>query len=153
MPYDPNAPTIRELILENIESTLTAMGPPNFKNRFTKVVRYFGNTIEFPSYPAVSIVPGATTTTDQRLALLEHRMPVSLILMVRSQDWRHDLETLIADVRVAILADWTRGGVALTTRGTTEEIIDSEPSSPLGAAHIELEVLYRTLYEDPGSAI
>lgn len=154
MAYDPTVLTVRERILLNIEESLTAIkGAPTYYHKVAKVRRFLGNTLEFPNYPAIAIVPGQDKADDSRLGLIEYRLPVTLLLMVKSQRWPADLSRLIADVRVAMTTDWTRGGLALTTCGTVEEIYDSEPSAPLGGAQLEYEVLYRTLYHDPGSAI
>lgn len=154
MSYDSTSETIREQILANVETTLlTIKGPPSYHHYVREVRRFAGNLMEFPNYPAIAIIPGTTKNDDSRLGMVEHVLPITLAVMVKSQRWRQDVETLLADCRVALTADWTRGGVALTTRGALEDILDSEPSSPLGAAQMELEVLYRTLYHDPGSAI
>jgi len=152
MAYDPTADTIREKILDNIETTLRTIIEPAYGSTLTNVVRYIGNDFEVTNYPAVAIVPGLQRNDDSRLALIEHTLPITLLLMVRAQNWRQKIERLTADVRVALLSDYTRGGVALTTRHTGDEVFDSEPSSPLGAAQVNLDVLFRTLYHDPGAA-
>lgn len=152
MAYDPTADTIRLQILDNIESTLRTILEPTYGTSLYNVQQYMGNDFEVTNYPAVVIVPGLQRNDDGRLALIEHALPVTLLLMVRAQDWREKIDRLVADVRVALLTDYTRGGVALTTRGTGEEVYDSEPSSPLGAAQVNVEVLFRTLYHDPGAA-
>jgi hypothetical protein len=154
MAYDPAQDTIRERILDNVETTLRSIqGGPTYYHRVRKVHRFLGNMAEFTSFPAIAVVPGLTRSDDRRLAMIEHTLPITLLLMVDTQDWAQKIEKLCADVRVALLADWTRGGVALTTRGTGEDIQDSEPSSPLGSARVDVEVLYRTLYHNPGAAI
>lgn len=153
MTYSPLTDSIRERILQNLESTIGAIAPPTYSTKVAVVQRFAGNDLLFANYPGVAIVPGVLETNDQRLGLLEHKLQISLLVMVKSQRWRRDLDRLLSDLRVAILEDWTRGGVALDTHATVEEIVDSEPSSPLGAARMDLEVLYRTLYHDPGSAI
>ena len=154
MTYDPSVDTIRKRILDNVQEALESIaGPPTYAHRVAMVRQFLGNAMEFPNYPAIAIVPRATRSDDSRLALIEHVVPMTLLLMVRSSTWRDDIQSFLADCRVALLADHTRGGVALTTRATVEEIQDSELSSPLGGAEMEIEVLYRTLYHDPGSAI
>jgi hypothetical protein len=153
MAYDPAQDTIREKILKNIKTTLESIqGPPTYKHRVLKVERFMGNMMEFSSFPSVAIVPGVTTSDDARLGMIEHVLHVSLLLMVKSSSWKTETEKLIAECRVAMLSDWTRGGVALTTRGTGEDVMDSEPSSDLGGAKMDFEVHYRTRYHDPGTA-
>lgn len=153
MAYSPAADTIREQILVNIEETLLTIREPTYGSSLLNVKRYIGNDFEVTNYPAVVIVPGLQRNDDQRLALIEHTLPVTLLLMVRGQGWRQKIERLLADVRVALLADYKRGGAALTTRSAGEEVFDSEPSSPLGAAQVDVSVIFRTQYHDPGAAI
>ena len=154
MSYAPSAPTIRERILQNLEATLRAInGAPTYRHHVRKVYRFFGNAFQIGGgLPAIVIVPDVQRNTDQRSFLIEHTLPIRLLLVVESQSWRTELEALLADCRVSLLADWTRGGIALTTRILGEEVFDSEPSAPAGGAQMDLEVLFRTLYQDPGAA-
>lgn len=154
MAYDSTTDPVLERILVNIEETLHGIvGPPAFHHRVVAVSRFMGNTLLFPNYPAIAIVPGVCKNNDQRLGLIEHTLPITLQLMVKTQRWKQAIGTLIADVRVAMLTDHTRGGLAVTTRGALDDVIDSEPSSPLGAAQMEFEIVFRTQYHDPSSAI
>lgn len=153
MAYNPAQDTIRQKIIADVKARIEAIKPPSFYSHMRIVELFNGNTLQFPNYPAVAIVTGQTRSDDQRLALIEHVLPITLMLMVKSTSWRRDCEKLLADCRVALLSDVTRGGVALTTAMTVEEVFDSEPSTSLGAAQLELEVRYRTLHDDPGSAI
>jgi hypothetical protein len=148
VPYTPALDSVREKILDNLASTLTAIAPPSYASTVATVKRFEG-PFEITSYPGICIVPGQETTDDTRISILSHELPVTLVLAVYDSQWREILNKLLADVRVAVLADWTRGGNALTTRVTNQEVVDSSPSQPIALAQMDLVVLYRTLYADP----
>lgn len=154
MAYDSTSDPVLERIISNFETTLRGIqGPPAFHHRAVDVKRFCGNPMLFPNYPAIGFVPGAVRFNDQRLALIECVLPITVQAMVKSQRWQRDIVTFCTDIQVAVLTDHTRGGVAVTTRGALTDMLDSEPSSPLGGAQMEFEVVYRTLYHDPGSPI
>jgi hypothetical protein len=63
------------------------------------------------------------------------------------------MHKLLADARVALTADVTRGGKAVTTQILSDQIYDvSKTADPICSAIVEVRVLYRTLYEDPTTA-
>lgn len=153
MVYDPSALTIRERILRNIEAALATIAPPEYANTIAKVMRYDANAVtRIQAWPAAIVHPGSERHNDNRLALVEHEMDVEIGLVVQGQDWSAKAETLLADARVALTEDYSRGGIALTTRILGSEVFDAGASTPTGLAQLSVQVLYRTRYEDPTTA-
>lgn len=150
-PYDPSRTPIRQLVLEDIEATLQAIAPPTFASTMAdgQVRRYGVGRVTVSDYPGCVVVPLEETTDDRRTLLQEHLMTVALQFVVRSASWRDALLALLADARVALLTDHTRGGNAAWTRITAEEVFDADASTPIASAQMTVQVLYRTAYDDP----
>ncbi len=154
MPYDPSRTPIRELILANVETTLDTIEPPSYASSKIWLRRWNANVVlSIPEYPCALIVPLAERSRDDRSALIEHDMELGIVLGVRSDTWMQDINALFADVRVALLTDPSRGTIAVTTRITEEEVFDGDPQQNLGSGQMIVEIKYRTLYEDPTTAI
>jgi len=151
VPYDPSQLPIGERIVLNVVSTLQAVAPPTYATSVREVRRFDGNAFHTHKLPAIAVVEGVEEHDNQRLAIIEHVLPLNLVLAVHGQDWQVQLKKLAADIRVAILADHTRGGLSMDTRVSSTEVFDSEPSSPLGVAQIDVRIRYRTAYHNPGS--
>lgn len=154
MAYSGTAPLVRDLIIENLRAAIQAIAPPTYGSDLTgRVVKVWdGDPFTLPSYPAVMLTPIGESLNDQRLRLLSHEMQVVAICCVSGTNWASLIERLLADVRVAVLADHTRGGYALTTRVEEVTYWDSTESAPKAAAQLMIRVLYRTLYDDPTTA-
>lgn len=148
MPY-PGDPTIRSQILSNIQSTLATIATPAYKTSVATVREWNGSVFEVNSYPCVIVVPQGESHNDGRIGIVEHTMDILLVLGVYDQAWKTRIQDLIADVRVALTTDWTRGGVALTTQILDDEVFEADPSNPISEAQMSVRVLYRTLYNNP----
>lgn len=155
MPYDPSRTPIRELILQDIETQLaTIQGAPSYATKFLTVRRWNGNVLmNIPAYPCALIVPLAERSDDTRSCVIEHIMEVGIVLGVRASTWASDINAALAEVRVSLLADPSRDGNAVTTRIVEEEVFDGDPRQSIGSAQMIAEVHYRTLYDDPTTAI
>lgn len=151
MTYDPSRTPVRQLVLEDIEAALQAIAPPDYASTMApgQVRRYGATRTNVSDYPGCVVVPLEETTDDSRTLLQEHLMVVALQFIVRSSTWKTALLALLADARVALLADHTRGGNAAWTRIIAEEVFDAEPSTPIATAQMIVHVLYRTRYDDP----
>lgn len=154
MPYNPATTTVREGILSNIETTLAAIATPTYANTLGagRVRRWNGNLMEVADFPCALVIPYEERQSDNVSQLISHEMTVAIVLGVRAEAWAQEIHKLIADVRVALTADYTRGGRALTTQVLSDEVFEATPSAPIGGAQVMVRVLYRTLYDDPTTA-
>ncbi len=152
MPYDPGESPIRERILVNIEETLAAIAPPSYATEIKFVRRWNGNSKQVPETPCALIVPLPEKTDDSIASLLTHFMEVGVVFAIRSSTWPEAMNKLLADARVALLEDPSRGGVAVDTQITDENTVDNAPKSEIGEARMILLIHYRTTYEDPNTA-
>lgn len=152
MTYDPNLPTVRSKILDNILATLGAIIPPTFgTNAAVGTVRLWdADAFHVTNYPGFLLVPLVDTPDDTLCsALLAHEMTVGIVLAVQGQDWDQQMRQAIADVEVAMLADTTRGNNAAMTRLVSTEVYDASPTAPVGAGQMIFSINYRTAYGDP----
>lgn len=152
MSYDPSQYPVGERIVQNVESTLLAIASPTYATDVRKVHRWDGNAFDAIDYPAITIVEGVEKTDDNVGKIIRHELPISLVIGLIDQDWFRKLKKLLADVRVALMTDHTRGGLAEDTKILSLEVFDSTPSEPLGVAQIDLRIRYRTLFHDPTTA-
>lgn len=154
MAYDPSATPVRERILQNVETVLLSIGPPSYGTDTPHVRRWNGNADEnIPTTPAVLIVPLPETSDDEVSCMVRHTMELGLIAVLRTDTWPAEINKFLADMRVALLADPSRGGIAVTTRITDENVADNDPAENLGSAQMIVQVHYRTLYDDPNTPI
>lgn len=153
MSYPSDLP-VHERVVAHLVETLAAMAPPATVHTFRSVERWGGGSVQkAPAYPAAIVIPVVETSDDQAiLPLLRHELDVAVTMTLRDQDWKTAIQQLAADVRVAVLADYSRGGDAETTRVISTEVFPPVPNSPLAAAQVNLRVVYRTLYTDPSEA-
>jgi len=153
----PADQTVRERILDNVESSIAAIAPPSYKMTLGAdyVRRWNGSTFDTNSNQIAVVVPLGEEHSDGRIGLIEHTMNLLIVLGVRAQDWSTRLQDFISDVRLALTKDaaaWTRGGLALTTQVVSDRVFDSTGSDPVAEAHLNVRVLYRTVYDDPTTA-
>lgn len=154
MPYNPANPPIREQILSNLVTSLSLIQTPGYTVNIAKVRRWNGDTLDINEFPSIIVAPTGENHDDSRLSLISSVMSVSLYLVLRSSNWQTEINKFLADMRVAITADVTRGGYAVTTRILSDQVYDvSRTTDPVASASVDLEILYRTLYEDPTTAI
>ena len=149
----PNTDPVQLRIIDHIVATLQAAAPPQTAYKFQDVRAWSGNQLEnIAAQPAALVIPIVETSGDQRMLLYVHELDVSILISLRTQDWKREIVRLATDVRVALLADWTRGGIAENTVILSTEIFDSTESAPLAGAQINARVRYRTLFTDPSEA-
>lgn len=157
MVYDPTALTVKELILNDLEAALAAMAPPSYSAAFAKVYRWNGTQLDITSWPACVVHPGEQTNalgpTATPNGTVDHDLPITLFLGVRTKDWSTALERLLADVRVVIHANHRWSERAKDTVILNELVYESDATEPIAGAQMSLRVSYRTLYDDPGAAI
>lgn len=151
MTYDPSILPVRERILANLQTTLESVtGAPTYALKLEQVKRFGGNTqTKITDYPGCIIVPQEERTDDGRICIQEHWMPVDLLLVVRKETWRQDINKLLADVRVALLSDYTRGGLAVWTKTIAEDVYEPATTEPVASARMQIQIYYRTAFDDP----
>lgn len=148
----PADPTISLRIRDNLLAAVQAIAPPTYRSTVRTARVWDGDVFRVDAYPLVAVVILEEAHDDSRLALVQHTMRAVLVLGVQGASWKDLLDDLIADVRVALTSDHTRGGVAVTTQVLRTRIYDATAVNPTAEAHVEFLVLYRTLYSDPTQA-
>lgn len=158
MAYPTGTPA-SELIMQNVATTLAAIATPGYYNDVEAVVRLsqLSDVEQLKAQmPAILVTPPTLTLSDSRAAIVT----ATASFVVRGYLIAHTgqlaaLEKLGADIRVALLTDWTRGGYALTTRVTSQELLVSagEMSEPVSAVDLTVEIEFRHLYQDPNTTV
>lgn len=153
MSYPASTP-VSELILQNIVTAVAGInGSPNYKMTVRTARRWNGDDFDINEFPAVVVVPTQESHEDGRLSLVTSTMEIALHIVLRSSDWHQQMNDLLADTRMALTSDVTRGGYAVTTQILTSQVFDvSRTAEPVASGVVELRVLYRTLYNDPTTA-
>ena len=153
MVYNPALTTVRESIISHIVTTLAAIDTPTYSMKVNLARRWNGDDFDLNEFPAAIVLPSGESHDDSRLQLISSTMDIALHLVLRSSDWLTQMHKLLADARVALTSDVTRGGKAVTTQILSDQIYDvSRTADPVCSALVEIRVLYRTLYEDPTTA-
>ena len=152
----PSGDTIRKLVVDDVKTTLEAItGSPTYKTTVELVEIAGKNALTLNVFPAAIISPPAIQTRGDRLDIIQATLDLTVTLAVRSyEDTIPDaLYEFVEDVRVALLSDVTRGGVAMDTQVTADAPFALGPSDPIFGADLSVEVLYRQLRTDPATAI
>ena len=147
----PSGTPVKELILDNLESTLSSItAGVDYYHTVAMVSRINTVPIEIRDYPAVVMTPlgtdydqpGSTTT----LALHgDYRIRMTLVVRTRTEA-SQSLEEFIRDVHKSLLVDITRGGVAINTRMMSDEVYyPTQIDEPVAVADCVVLVSYRTL--------
>lgn len=149
-------PTVEEQILDDITQTLLGIqGAPLFENVVYAVHQATTNAMELPARPAIVMIPGDSDESDDRLGMIQVWLPITLVLVmdVYDETWPAKVRSFVADVKAALREDWTRGGLAVTTRVRASEIWASESTEPIAGARVDFEVYFRHLIHDPTAPI
>lgn len=153
------AESIRELILQQCETTLAAVnGTGVYHCALETVDRGQGPPSNLDRLPAVRIAEGDEGSVDGPDPLITLRLPITVTGWVHvDDDGGVSLPTLRnrirQDIQTALLADWTRGGLAVNTRYTGSRTpVDDDPDT-LGSVEVTFEILYRTRHNDPAATL
>jgi len=146
--------TVREQILDNIDTVLAGIVTPTYATTVRQVRRWNENVLQnLTTFPLVVVVPFAESINQAEVSpLMVHDLEIGLVLAVRGSDWQDQLDKLAADVRVALMTDWTRGGKAENTILQSCTFYEPNKDSPVAQAQVDLRVRFRTLFSDPASA-
>lgn len=147
----PSGEPVKELILQNLETTLDAIAAgADYYTEVRSVDRARSLVQAVDDTPAVLILPDGTTydTEPARLVgVVSGTFRVGLLLVARDATTPQlTIERFIRDVHKALLVDITRGGNALNTRLVTDDVyIPVEETDPIVLGDLLVEIDYRTL--------
>lgn len=151
----PSGTPVDELVLENIRATLAAVAAPSFHYTLKSVSRLQDlSTKQVVEFPAAFIGTPRYVWSDKINPLYSATMEVTVRAFVEDiVSFSTSLSWLGADVRQALLADVTRGGVAVDTKITAQEpFMSVEGDGPSNAVDLTVQVRFRHLFTDPNHA-
>ena len=152
--------TIRELIPVNIKTTLEGITIANdYGNDIASVQRWeqSGNSLKLVPCTIINLAP---EDREQRPGL---KTSNSLTIMIDL--WViHDktvypgstdsyLNNLLGDIEKSLMADGTRGGIAVNTKIIRVIPFESTQGQPYAGLIIEIKIEYRTNITDPTTAV
>lgn len=154
MTYDPSEPTVAELIVADLKTTLESIEPPDYGSTLSggdRVRVWDGDANAFTGAYSAMLVPQGERTIFELEPIRTSEALFSLVLAARGENALARIGRLRADVIVALVADGrdTRGGVALTTRIIASTTFDAPRGSGTREAQIDFAVEFSTLYDDP----
>lgn len=148
------ANSVRENILQNVETVLGTVVSPTYETDLKQVSRKLELATEIGQYPAVFIVVNgeAKTTDDTPIGVTSVVMSLTLEVWLSGESAQEptDLSNAIRDIETALMADRTRGGYAIDTKLTGNSTFASEVLVTAGA-DITLDIEYRHSVNDPTS--
>jgi hypothetical protein len=155
--YDPSADPIAKRVLDNIEAQLRTITPPAYGANLAvseKQVRQGDSNVQKCTGDGpFAIVVLQHEQHDDSVSLIQSTDAfVTVLFGVKARaaaDLVEDAQRLLADARVALLADESRGGVAVSTSVLDTVIFDAPNEQRFRQAQMDLLVHYRTLYADP----
>lgn len=161
----PTTDTVRNLIVDNVRTTLAAVAAgASYRNTIRKVLVAGLMPQAVFEFPCAVLVPMAANHSNERIGLISTRL--DLVVHLRSRDLGDEaldhtgveaMHDLVEDVRKALLADHTRGGYALDTLVTGDSVYPANTTAPAYAADVNVSVDYRVSRSltgiDPGTAV
>lgn len=152
--------TIRELCIQNIETTLEGITTGNgYDNNIGTVDRNNINPLQLRAYPAALIIPEfddpetAIGGASAPFGKTTRTFDVTIRLWVRgAKNPGQVLELFIGDAQKAMMSDLTRGGNALATREQGIGNVYSDEASMERGADLLFKVTYRHALTNPAAA-
>lgn len=150
--------TVQEQITQDIVDKLEEIDGPPDNAQTLSVYRMGANIVEVPRLPCAILLDVGCDEEDSAVnGVIQCTRRFDVIVGVSSwnSSWPTDVQAVCADVADKLREDWTRGGVAHTTRVEFEDIWDapSDGEQPVAGGHVSLTVVYRHLYNDPTYAV
>jgi hypothetical protein len=149
------ADTIREKIMDNIKTVLTAMTIANgYENDIGSVQRWRQHGNNKVTMPLIVIVEGSESNEDDAYPLTTCKLDVGIVLFVREAetsvvDTGQALNSLLGDIKKALKADITRGGNAVDTQVRSIQPFENDEGQIEAGLIIEIAILYRHQQTDP----
>jgi len=145
--------SVRERILQNIEAALRTIVEGDVYNFTVRQVERTRVTplLENLEFPALFIFEMPERLTQGPNPLMTKELVIVIQAWIRSgdDDLSVQVNGLLADLEVALLADKTRGGLAVDTLFSEHSIYLDTPIDVLAATHTIFTVHYRTVEGDP----
>ena len=150
----PSGTTVREQVLDNILSTCLSISAPGSKTT-VNFAGFVGNDVFMvPGYPAVLLASPSVSYDDSIHGIISCKMRVAVVLVLdTSTNTLDSISDFVEDFRMALLADHTRGGVAVDTHISQDDTAPTSVPEPYIVADVVLDVTYRHLRADPTAEI
>lgn len=152
----PTGTPVEEQILDDIKTALEAIAAPSYHTNVEHVTRYdMENGLHFDVFPTIVIAPAAISWDDSVHGLLSGTLSTTVRGFIEArEDVATELAWLAADIRKALLADYQRGGVALSTRVLEQSLWTlDDAAGPVHGIDIQVQVPFRHDYTDPNTAV
>jgi len=151
--------TIRELVIQNIETTLKTITTANsYDNNIATVDRNNINPLQLRGYPAALIIPefddpsSDISGSSAPLGKTTRSFDVTIRLWVRGMNNPgQTLEKFIGDVQKAMMGDLNRGGNALATREQGIANVYHDEATMERGADLLFSIVYRHALTDPAT--
>ena len=149
----PVGEPVKLQILTSVQTALEGItAGVDYYTSVRSVTRAAALPIEIDDTPAIIITPVETiydTPTQSTLSVHAHyHIRLTLVARTRS-DPSEVLERFIRDVHKALIADVTRGGLAVYTRVLEDAVFyPTSEDEPVAVADCLVDVYYRTLRND-----
>ena len=154
------ADSIREKIMKNIKTVLQTITVGNgYSNTILSVQRFIQSGHKLLDVPVILISEGSETAEDKAPNLTMKTLSVYLAVITRQDetiDTRSGAEvmnSIVADVEKAMVADFTRGGNSIDTKIISSDPIDVQDGEPELGVLMQFEIIYRHGRTDPTSII
>lgn len=138
------ADTIREKILDNISTVLNAIKTADgYVNTIASVQKWAQQGNDLATIPCIIINAGPENTKDNPGFIVEADFTVLLdVYQIAATDTDAALNSLLGDVRKALMADYTRGGYASNTKITNVIPFETEQGNPYAGLIVSVEIKY-----------
>lgn len=148
--------TVREKIMQNVETTLKTISKANgYNNDIASVQRWYQSGNTFSQVPCIVIYGGPEEKEQAPDPLITCRFLISIILCIR-----HDeedipgptdaiLNNLLGDIEKALMVDHKRGGYAVDTIPQSNDIFERIEGQPYAGIVVNVEIHYRHRTNDP----
>lgn len=148
--FEITGDSTRESIVKNVKSTLETITETNgYSHTVIFVDREQIGEINRPAWPNILILEGEETAERRIIAGGPGGKWMKLLRLILSAaiEAREDLNTqtnlMLANMEKAILADHSRGGLAIDTRIVGNRQYITGEGEPIGAVDLEIEIHYR----------
>ena len=150
----PSGEPVKELILQDLETTIAAIAAgSDYYTTVQEVTRLEAEPTTVSRYPVVILSPLGTDydqpgTSTVNTITGHYRVRATLIVRTRT-DTALAVERFVRDVQKSILVDVTRGGRAIDTYMTSDDVFyPTELNEPVAGADCVILVNYRTKRTD-----
>jgi len=144
---------VRQLIRENIETTLTGLTTTGSRVFVSRVYPIAADNL--PGLALYTMDESSEYTTTGLPRTVMRQLSVNVEAYVRGNtNYDDSLDTICSEIEVALYTDLTRGGYAKDTKVTSmDSEFSGEGDQPVARATLRVEVVYATKENDPTTAV